>query len=68
MEYAKDELFNVKYNALEGEVIYKTNRKNKFIEKLKKNYFINSVILLGIIFFIINCLLIYNFANLLGEI
>lgn len=65
MEYAKDEIFGIKY---QGDVTYQIRRKNKFIEFIKTNYFISGLTLLASIFCLINICLIYYFVNLLGNI
>ena len=65
MEYAKDEVFGVKY---QGDVTYQIKKKNKLFEFVKRNYFISGVIVIGSIFGFINVLLIYHFVNLLGKI
>ena len=65
MEYAKDEVFGISY---QGDIIYQTKKKNKFVEFLKRNYFVSGLALVASIFGLINILLIYHFVNLLGSI
>lgn len=65
MEYAKDEVFGIKY---QGDITYQTKKKNKFLEFLKENYFISGLAVIASIFCLINVLLIYHFMNLLGNI
>lgn len=65
MEYAKDEVFGIRY---QGDVTYQIKKKNKVIEFLKKNYFIGGLALIGSLFGLTNVILIYHFVNLLGSI
>lgn len=63
MEYAKDEIFSIKYNIERDKLEY--SNKNKY---LKTNRFIALLITLGIVFSGINFILIYNFINVLKVI
>lgn len=65
MEYAKDEVFGIKY---QGDITYQVKKKNKLLELIKRNYFVSGLAVIGSIFCLINVLLIYHFVNLLGEI
>lgn len=65
MEYAKDEVFGIRY---QGDITYQIKKKNKLIEFIKRNYFVSGLALVASIFCLINVLLIYHFVNLLGNI
>lgn len=65
MEYAKDEVFGVRY---QGDIIYQTKEKKKWMEFLKRNYFIIGLAVIGGMFCLINAILIYHFVSLLGTL
>lgn len=66
MEYAKDEIFSIKYNVEKDELEY--SNRNKWINFLKRYRVITLLVSLGITFSIINFVLIYNFFNLIKTI
>ena len=67
MEYAKDEIFNIRYNSKKGTVECGTKHKNKIIQFLKQSKWMSMFIILGIAFSIINCILIVDFFKLLTK-
>lgn len=66
MEYAKDEVFSIKYNVKKDKLEY--SNMNKCISFVKKYKVITLLVSLGITFSIINFVLIYNFFNLIRTI
>lgn len=66
MEYAKDEIFNIRYNAKLNRSQIKekkwTSRTKKFFQK---HMLINMFLMMFVVFASINFLLIYNFFNIL---
>lgn len=66
MEYAKDEVFSIRYNAEKDKLEY-TN-KHKWINFVKKYRVMTLLLSLGITFSIVNFVLIYNFFNLIKTI
>jgi hypothetical protein len=66
MELAKDEIFNIRYNAkLDRIEIKEENRITKF---LKKHILLNMFLIAFAILSSVNFLLIYNFFNILKNI
>lgn len=59
MEYAKDEVYTIKY--------IKKEDKQK-VEVQERNRFIFLLITLGVVFSIINFVLIFNFFSILSRI
>lgn len=66
MEYAKDEVFSIKYNAGKDKLEY-TNR-HKLINFVKRYRVMTLLLSLGITFSVVNFVLIYNFFNLIKTI
>lgn len=68
MEYAKDEIFKIKYNSTVDRLqIPRENWTSKLLHKIKKHKFISVVIMLFFMFSFINFFLIYNFVILLQD-
>ena len=67
MEYAKDEIFNIRYNAKEGTIECGTGKKRGIMKSLKHSKWISLSIILGILFSIINCILIWDFFRILSN-
>lgn len=69
MEYAKDEIFNIRYNAKLDRLQIKekgwTTKAQKFF---KRHMLISMISILFIMLSAINFLLIYNFFNILEKI
>ena len=61
MDFAKDEIFSIKYKG-ENE---RSKRLKKFISKHK---FILTLSIIGLATFSIYCVLIYNFVNILNTL
>ena len=69
MEYAKDEIFKIRYNAnLDRLQIKEENWTSKVGKFFKKHMLINIFLITFIILSNINFLLIYNFFNILKNI
>ena len=68
MEYAKDEIFNIRYNTKLNRLQIKekkwTSRTRKFF---KKHMLINMFLMMFVVLSSINFLLIYNFFNILKN-
>lgn len=62
MDFAKDEIFSIKYKEENYE---KSKRLGKFISNHK---FILSLLIIGLAVGSINCVLIYNFIKILGTL
>ncbi len=65
MEYAKDEIFTIKYNERKDKL--ELSKKNQIIRKIINNKFLILLSTLGIVFGSINFILIYNFFNIIGS-
>ena len=65
MEYAKDEIFTIRYNIKKDELEYPIQKRIK--EKLKKNKVLSLFFIMGLTFSIIDCALIYYFFKLLAK-
>lgn len=69
MEFAKDEIFNIRYNTKLNRLEIKeegwTSRLKKF---LRKHMLINMFLIAFIVLSSINFLLIFNFINILSNI
>ena len=66
MEYAKDEVFSIRYNEKKDRLEYSFLRK--IYKKLLKNKFLSLLISLGILFSIIDLTLVYCFFEVLNTI
>ena len=66
MEYAKDEVFSIKYNSKKDKLEYK--RTNKVLDIIRKNRFITLLIIFGGLFSTIKFILIYYFFTILNRI
>lgn len=64
MEYAKDEVFSIKYKVEKD----KLNYKSRFYNFIRRNKILTLLVSLGITFSLINFILIYNFIYLLNTI
>lgn len=65
MEYAKDEIFSIRYNIKKDELEYPVRKRIK--EKIKRNKVLSLFLVMGIIFSIMDCALIYYFFRLLAK-
>lgn len=66
MEYAKDEIFTISYNIKKDKLEYPIRKRIK--EKIKQNKVLTLFFALGVIFSILNFVLIYYFFLLLEKI
>ncbi len=69
MEYAKDEMFEVRYNTkLDRLVIKKERLRSKVWRKIKKHKLLSITVSSFILFSIVNFIMIYNFMKILQNI
>ncbi len=69
MEYAKDEIFNIRYNSLKGTLEYGTSSNKKKIRKfIKKHKVVFGLSIVAIILSISNIIMIINFINEITKI
>lgn len=66
MEYAKDEVFSIRYNVDKDKLEY--TGRHKCLNFIKKYKVMTLLISLGLAFSVINFVLIYNFFNLLKTL
>lgn len=66
MEYAKDEIYSVYYNK--GKDKLEKSFLKRFWNKIINNKFLTLLISLGVIFSILNFILIYSFFEILNKI
>ena len=68
MEYAKDEIFNIKYNAKLDKLDMKSNtRLNRICRGIKHHKLMTTSIFAFVIFSIINVAMIWSFMNILQN-
>lgn len=68
MEYAKDKIFEIRYNEKNDKLEFKKDKTSKLLKYLSKNKFISIITTLTIVFSMINIILIYNFFTILKII
>ncbi len=69
MEYAKDEIFNIRYNTRLNRLEIKNESwTSKFMKFFKKHMLLNIFLIAFILLSSINFLLIYNFMAILTNI
>lgn len=68
MEYAKDKIFEIRYNEKTDKLEFKKDKTSKLLKYLSKNKFISIITTLTIVFSMINIILIYNFFTILKII
>lgn len=66
MEYAKDEVFSIRYNEKKDRLEYSFIRR--VFNKILHNKFMSLLITMGIMFSILNFTLIYYFFDVLNRI
>lgn len=66
MEYAKDEVFSIRYNEKKDKLEYSLFRR--ILKKILNNKFMALLITMGALFSIINFTLIYWFFEVLSRI
>ena len=65
MEYAKDEVFNIKYL---NEKVGRKERTSSLIATIKNNKFIQLIIGMTIVLCVANFIFIYNFFSILSKL
>ena len=69
MEYAKDEIFQIRYNTkLNWLQIEHESWTSKILKKMKNHKLITTIIIVLIIFLTANVIMIYNFMEILQSI
>lgn len=66
MEYAKDEVFSIQYNQKRDKL--DSRRVKRLIGSIKKNKFLTLLMTLGMLFSVMNFMLIYYFFEVLRTI
>lgn len=66
MEYAKDEIFTIRYNIKKDELEYPIRKRIR--EKIKQNRVLSLFFLMGVIFTVADITLIYYFFSLFTKI
>lgn len=65
MEYAKDEIFSIRYREDVNRLEISKNRTSKVLNILKKNKVIVGLVITAILISIVNTMFIVNFFNML---
>ena len=65
MEYAKDEIFNIRYREDINKLEITKDRTSKILNILKKNKVITGLVISAVLISIINTMFIVNFFNIL---
>lgn len=69
MEYAKDEIFQIRYNSnLNRLQIGHQSWTSRLLKTIKRHKFISTVMMAFIIFSIANAIMIFNFMEILKNI
>ena len=63
MEYAKDEIFTIRYNKKKDELEYPIRKRIR--EKIRKNRVLSLFFMIGLAFMILDIAFIYYFFSLL---
>lgn len=66
MEYAKDEVFDIRYDEDQNRIYVK--KQKRMLELIKKNKFIVSIVVLALTLSIVDSILISQFIRLLSTI
>ncbi|MCI8352406.1 MAG: hypothetical protein HFJ58_02115 [Clostridia bacterium] len=66
MEYAKDEIFSIRYNEKKDKLEYSFFRR--FLKRILNNKFMTLLIIMGVLFSALNFTLIYCFFEVLSRI
>ena len=66
MEYAKDEIFSIRYNKKKDKLEYSFFRR--FLKRILSNKFMTLLIIMGVLFSTLNFTLIYCFFEVLSRI
>ena len=65
MEYAKDEIFNIKYS---NDNYIRKERTSSIISAIKKNKYIQLIIGVTVVLCMANFICIYNFFSILSKL
>lgn len=69
MEYAKDEIFQIRYNTTLDRLEMKPKRWTSRIKnKMKQHKLLTATLMAFVLFSIINVVMIYNFVNILQNV
>lgn len=69
MEYAKDEIFNIRYNTkMDRLQIGHKTLKDRIFESIRQHKLITTVVASFLIFSCINVAMIWNFMNILQNL
>ena len=69
MEFAKDDIFNTKYNESQNNIeVGEKSWTSKLKNKIKNHKLFSTVVMVLAVFSIINMIMIYNFFNILQNI
>lgn len=69
MEYAKDEIFQIKYNTkLNRLEMEKENWTNKFAKKMRNHKLLTTTIIAFFMFATLNMVMIYSFIRILEKL
>ena len=68
MEYAKDEIFNIRYREDINKLEITKDRTSKILNVLKKNKVITGLVVSAVLISIINTMFIVNFFNVLLKL
>ena len=68
MEYAKDEIFNIRYREDINKLEITKDRTSKILNVLKKNKVITGLVISAVLISIINTMFIVNFFNVLLKL
>lgn len=66
MEYAKDEVFSIRYNKKKDKLEYSLFRR--IVRRILNNKFMTLLITMGVLFSVLNFTLIYCFFEILSRI
>ena len=69
MEYAKDEIFDIRYDEIKDKLQFRKNDfKGNILYKIRKHKFLSTIVF-GLMFFsTINLIMIYNFMKILQNV
>lgn len=69
MEYAKDEIFQIKYNTkLNRLEMGKENWTSKFVKKMRSHKLLTTTIIAFFMFATLNMVMIYSFMRILEKL
>ena len=69
MEYARDEIFDIRYDEIKDKLQFgKNNFKENVLVKIKKHKFLSTIVFSLMFFSTINLIMIYNFMKILQNV